>query len=122
MAVQQDRERFLAANSELLIQELGPAAQAIAQELTEHAEGLVQAHQRWHALAQSVAQYLAAASIVPVGNTHIDHGLATAVREARQALQHEVVSPMPHYIHRDVQLENNQRAAAAKQGTTVKLR
>lgn len=110
-----ERHRYLAANSQALLEELESQADAAVAALTEHAEALVQADVAWSSLQGRVGVYLSAGGQRPVGNAPDSHVLASAIREVKHALREPIASPLPHYQQRTALRQDEQQKRKLRQ-------
>lgn len=103
-----ERHGYLAGNAHSLLKELEPEANAVVADIATRAQALVEADRRWTDLQVRVNSYLVAMGVTSAGNAPATHALSSIVRDLRHS-SFEVVSPLPHFVHRDGQQEDELR-------------
>jgi uncharacterized protein YgfB (UPF0149 family) len=113
-----ERHSFLAANAHILLKELEPEARAVVADIATQAQALVEADRRWTDLQGRVNEYLVAMGLTSAGNAPATHSLASIVRDLRHSPL-TVASPLPHFVHRDAQREDDQNKRSLRSRRTV---
>ena len=95
-----DRDRFMEANGDRLLEELRPECSKVVEDMRAHAEALLADHVRWGQLQATVSRYLLATHASPAANAPGSHELAPAIKDLKRLLGQEIASPAPNMTAR----------------------